>query len=44
MRFDGQIDGRGMVTGRLTSFCGYQMVWQKEGQVSLIRRGGSFGA
>ena len=32
MRFDGQIDGRGMVTGRLTSFCGYQIVWQKEGK------------
>jgi hypothetical protein len=30
MRFDGQIDGRGTVTGRLTSYCGYQLVWQKE--------------
>jgi hypothetical protein len=30
-RFDGQIDGRGMVTGRLTSFCSYHFVWQKEG-------------
>jgi hypothetical protein len=30
MRFDGQINGRGMVTGRLTSFCGYHIVWQKE--------------
>jgi hypothetical protein len=30
MRFDGQIDGRGAVTGRLTSYCGYQLVWQKE--------------
>jgi hypothetical protein len=32
MRFDGQIDGRGTVTGRLTSYCGYQLVWQKEGK------------
>jgi hypothetical protein len=32
MRFDGQIDVRGTVTGRLTSFCGYQLVWQKEGK------------
>ena len=32
MRFDGQIDGRGMITGRVTSFCGYQIVWQKEGK------------
>jgi hypothetical protein len=31
-RFDGQIDGRGTVTGRLTSHCGYQLVWQKEGK------------
>ena len=31
-RFDGQIDGRGTVTGRLTSYCGYQLVWQKEGK------------
>jgi opacity protein-like surface antigen len=30
-RFDGQIDRRGMVTGRLTSFCSYHVVWQKEG-------------
>ena len=30
MRFDGKIDGRGTVTGRLTSYCGYQLVWQKE--------------
>jgi hypothetical protein len=30
-RFDGEIDGRGMVTGRLTSFCSYHVVWQKEG-------------
>ena len=32
MRFDGQIDARGTVTGRLTSSCGYQLVWQKEGK------------
>ena len=32
MRFDGQIDGRGTVTGRLTSYCGYQLVWQKKGK------------
>ena len=32
MRFDGRIDGRGTVTGRLTSSCGYQLVWQKEGK------------
>ena len=32
MRFDGKIDGRGTVTGRLTSYCGYQLVWQKEGK------------
>ena len=32
MRFDGKIDGRGTVTGRLTSSCGYQLVWQKEGK------------
>jgi hypothetical protein len=32
MRFDGQIDGRGTVTGRLTSYCAYQLVWQKEGK------------
>ena len=31
MRFDGRIDGRGTVTGRLTSYCGYQLVWQKDG-------------
>ena len=31
MRFDGKIDGRGTVTGRLTSYCGYQLVWQKDG-------------
>ena len=32
MRFDGKIAGRGTVTGRLTSYCGYQLVWQKEGK------------
>jgi hypothetical protein len=31
-RIDAQIDGRGSVTGRLTSRCSYQMVWQKEGK------------
>jgi hypothetical protein len=31
-RIDAQIDGRGTVTGRLTSGCSYQMVWQKEGK------------
>ena len=31
-RFDGQIDGRGTVTVPLTSYCGYQLVWQKEGK------------
>jgi hypothetical protein len=31
-RLDAQIDGRGTVTGRYTGFCGYQMVWQKEGK------------
>jgi hypothetical protein len=29
-RIDAQIDGRGTVTGRYTSACNYQMVWQKE--------------
>jgi hypothetical protein len=29
---DAQIDGRGTVTGRMTSFCSYHMVWQKEGK------------
>jgi hypothetical protein len=28
-RFDGQIDGEGRVTGRLTGACAYQMTWQK---------------
>jgi hypothetical protein len=31
-RIDAQIDGRGTVTGRLTSACSYQMVWQKKGK------------
>ena len=31
MRFEGQIDG-GTLTGRITSPCSYQMVWQKEGK------------
>jgi hypothetical protein len=31
-RIDAQIDGRGTVTGRLTGFCSYQLVWQKEGK------------
>ena len=31
-RIDAQINGRGAVTGRLTSDCNYQMVWQKEGK------------
>jgi hypothetical protein len=30
-RFDAQIDGHGTVTGRLTSACSYQVVWQKKG-------------
>jgi hypothetical protein len=30
-RFDGQIDGRGTVTGRLSGTCSYQLVWQKKG-------------
>jgi hypothetical protein len=29
-RIDAQLDSRGTVTGRLTSHCSYQMVWQKE--------------
>jgi hypothetical protein len=29
-RIDAQIDARGTVTGRYTSACNYQMVWQKE--------------
>jgi hypothetical protein len=31
-RFDGQMDGRGTVTGRYTGTCNYHMVWQKEGK------------
>jgi hypothetical protein len=31
-RIAAQIDGRDTVTGRLTSGCSYQMVWQKEGK------------
>ena len=32
MRFDGQIDGHGTVTGRLTGYyCSFEVVWQKEG-------------
>jgi hypothetical protein len=31
-RIDAQIDGRGTVTGRLTSHCSFKMVWQKEGK------------
>jgi hypothetical protein len=31
-RIDAQIDGRGTVTSRLTSGCGYQVVWQKKGK------------
>jgi hypothetical protein len=31
-RIDAQLDSRGTVNGRLTSFCSYQMVWQKEGR------------
>jgi hypothetical protein len=29
-RIEGQIDGHGTVTGRLTSACSYQVVWQKK--------------
>ena len=29
-RIDAQIDGQGKVTGRLTSACSYQVVWQKK--------------
>jgi hypothetical protein len=28
-RFDGQIDGKGIVTGRWNCTCSYQVVWQK---------------
>jgi hypothetical protein len=30
-RIDGQIDGHGSVTGRITSACSYQVIWQKKG-------------
>jgi hypothetical protein len=29
-RIDGQIDGKGTITGRITSACSYQVVWQKK--------------
>jgi hypothetical protein len=29
-RFEGQINGQGTVTGRFSSACSYQMVWQKK--------------
>ena len=31
-RLDGQIDGKGAVTGRFTDACSYQYVWQKQGR------------
>ncbi len=31
IRFDGQIDGKGTVTGRWAGSCSYQVVWQKKG-------------
>jgi hypothetical protein len=31
-RIDAQIDGSGTITGRLTSACSYQVVWQKKGR------------
>jgi hypothetical protein len=31
VRFDGQIDGKGTVTGRWNGNCSYQVVWQKKG-------------
>ena len=31
-RFEGQIDGQGTVTARLTASCSYQVVWQKKGK------------
>jgi hypothetical protein len=31
-KIEGQIDSRGTVTGRLTSACSYQVVWQKKGK------------
>jgi hypothetical protein len=30
LRFDGQIDDKGTVTGRWTGNCSYQVVWQKK--------------
>jgi hypothetical protein len=30
-RFDGQADGHGIVTGRFSGYCSYQIVWQKKG-------------
>ena len=30
-QIEAQIDGHGTVTGRLTSACSYQVVWQKKG-------------
>jgi len=32
MRFEGRIDDHGTVTGRFTSSCSYQVVWQKKGK------------
>ena len=29
-RLDGQIDGKGTVTGQFTDACSYQYVWQKQ--------------
>ena len=31
MRFEGQIDDHGTVTGRFSSSCSYQVAWQKKG-------------
>jgi len=31
-RIDAQLDSRGTVTGRMSSFCSYQLVWRKEGK------------
>jgi hypothetical protein len=39
VRFDGQIDGKGTVTGRWNGSCSYQVVWQKKG--NPIRRAGA---
>jgi hypothetical protein len=30
VRLNAQIDGRGTIEGRVSGFCGYHMVWQKE--------------